>query len=204
MHASVLAVFPSFTSSFEGRIPYMYQDILGLVTVGLGCLIDPSPMAQGLPWVRISDGKPATPNEIDAEWRKIKMAKGLAKQGHLAAKRIASLKLLDAGIDTLARGRLMKNDAYLAHVFPDFQQWPADAQLATHSMAWAMGAGFVWKFPYWTAAAKIQGWAACAQRCLMRTTGNPGLVPRNHANVKLFKSATTNSELPIEVLRGYP
>lgn len=189
MKPSVEAVFPTFTAKFEGRIPYMYLDVLGLVTIGLGCLIDPESLARGLPFVGRRTGKRVPPEVISVEWHNIKAATHLAKQGHSAASRIATLCLEESAIDDLARARLRSTEDFLKRTLTNFESWPADAQLATLSMAWAMGAGFAKKFPGWTKAALAQDWATCAKQCLMRTTGNPGLVPRNKANVAHFTAA---------------
>lgn len=204
MHKDVKRFFPKFTAQFEGRIPWMYQDIKGLVTVGLGCLIDPANTAQGLPWVHISDGHPASTGEIDREWITIKRAKGLAQKGHIAAAMLVSLKLTETGIDLLAQRRLELDERFLKSSFSDFEEWPADAQLGMLSMAWAMGCGFTAKFPKFAAACKSHDWATAAKECLIRTTNNPGLIPRNTANVKLFQTASTPSNLPPRILRGYP
>ena len=41
MRPSVFAAFPGFITRFEGRLPFMYLDTKGLVTTGVGNLIDP-------------------------------------------------------------------------------------------------------------------------------------------------------------------
>ena len=55
----------------EARVFHMYVDILGLVSTGLGNLIDPVGMATSLPWRRL-DGSLATREEIVAAWHKVK------------------------------------------------------------------------------------------------------------------------------------
>jgi hypothetical protein len=89
-------------------------------------------------------------------------------------------------------------------VFHCFDEWPADVQLGIHSMAWAMGAGFMRKFPKFTDACKACDWKRAAVECRMNTVNNPGLVPRNVANKKLFLTAAQKSALPIRIIRGYP
>ena len=54
MHPSVKSVFPSFSTKLEGRVPWMYCDVLGLVTIGIGNLIDPEEAALHLPFVPVS------------------------------------------------------------------------------------------------------------------------------------------------------
>lgn len=204
MHDSVRLAFPKFTERFEGKVPWMYQDIKGLVTVGLGCLIDPATSAAALPWVRNSDGKPASQKEIALEWLRIKNARGIATRGANAARAIATLHLDETGVSQLAIKRLLQHERYLKLIFPNLEKWPADAQLALFSMSWAMGPGFVSNFPKFTVACKEEDWDVAAEQCLMNATNNRGLVPRNKANVQLFRSAATNVAEPIEVLRGWP
>jgi GH24 family phage-related lysozyme (muramidase) len=202
MHNSVRLAFPKFTERFEGRVPWMYQDIKGLITTGLGCLIDGVVEAQALPWQRDSDNNPASAKEIALEWLRIKHAHGIASKGANASRAFSTLHLNGADIDRLALKRLDQHERYLKLIFPEIEHWPADAQLGLFSMSWAMGPGFVVHFPKFTDACKRQDWISTANECIMNATKNPGLVPRNKANVKLYTSASTSTS--IETLRGWP
>ncbi len=193
MYQTVLDIFPSFTAKFEGRISYMYLDVLGLVTIGLGCLIDPAPMAVDLPFLRKSDNKFATSNEILNEWNAIKDNKTLAKHGHLAAKKFATLYLSEQSIDSLASKRMLQFEQDLKKGFPNWDLFPANAQLAILSMSWAMGSFFFKKFPKFTKSCNEMKWLEASTECKMREEGNPGLVPRNEMNKKLLELATENS-----------
>jgi len=201
MRQSVFLAFPEFTTRFEGRVNHMYLDVKGLVTIGLGCLIDPEDLARTLPFVGKSTGKRVDPAVISCEWRNVKSDVSLARLGHTAAAHVTTLRIEDSAVDELARQRLKSTEDYLKKTLRDFEDWPADAQLATLSMAWAMGAGFTKSFPSWTKAALKHDWATCAKQCLMRTAGNPGLVPRNKANVALFLAAST-TDTPDEITAG--
>lgn len=188
MHASVNDAFPAFSKRFEGYVQWMYLDIKGLVTVGVGNLIDPEPNALSLPFVDLS-GARANAAQISAEWRKLKAMPELARKGHRACKAITALRLGDTDIDALVRQRLAANEAGLVKTFGKFPEWPADAQLALLSMAWAMGSGFPARWPRFTAACGSQDWSAAARDCRMKEAGNPGIVPRNDANQRLFQNA---------------
>jgi GH24 family phage-related lysozyme (muramidase) len=50
MFSSVQSAFRSFTEQFEGCVSFMYLDVKGLVTVGIGNLVDPVGVAQALPF----------------------------------------------------------------------------------------------------------------------------------------------------------
>lgn len=188
MHASVNDIFPTFSKRFEGYVQWMYLDIKGLVTVGVGNLIDPEVSALSLPFVDHSGAK-ASAAQISAEWRKLKGMPELAKKGHLACQAITELRLTDADIHTLVRQRLAANEVGLVKTFPEFQGWSADAQLGVLSMAWAMGSGFPAKWPKFKAACLARNWLAAAADCRMKEAGNPGIVPRNDANQRLFQNA---------------
>jgi hypothetical protein len=175
----------------------MYLDIKGLVTVGVGNLIDPVTAATGLPF-RFKDkpgiaipGKLATRAEITAEWNSLKGDQSLAQKGHRACAPITNLELDDDAIDDLIGARLNQNEAYLKRqkAFRDLDNWPADAQLGLLSMAWAMGPGGPPKFRNFSAACEKQDFDTAAEQCKISEAGNPGVVPRNRANRSLFHNA---------------
>jgi len=189
MRDSVKKSFNSFTTKFEGRVSWMYLDIKGLVTVAVGNLIDPVDAALGLPFVHKSTKVAATRDEIRAEWTMLKGKQDLAKKGHKACEAITDLRMTDQGMDDLVLAKLTSNESVLKKSFSDWDAWPADAQLGVLSMAWALGPGFPAHWTKFTAAAKVQDWTAAAANCKINETGNPGVKPRNEADVVLFTNA---------------
>jgi hypothetical protein len=189
MKDSVKNIFPEFSRKFEGYVNWMYLDVKGFVTCGIGNLIDPIQLALQLPFIT-KDGQPATQIEIKSEWQKIKSLKNLAKEGHRSAKKFCNLRLSDDSISILVNNKLEQNEKYLIkNHFPNFNDWPADAQLAVLSMAWALGANFPAKWKTLKSACLSQDWNIAADNCHINEVGNPGIKPRNEANVRLFKSA---------------
>src|SRR4029077_16526193 len=66
---------------FEGKIPYMYLDTRGFVTVGVGKMLKDAAAAKALGFVRRADKSKATPAEIEAEFALIlKQRKGNAAE----------------------------------------------------------------------------------------------------------------------------
>ena len=185
---SVRETFPGFSSPLENRIPYLYQDILGLVTIGIGNLVDSPDAVVGLPFVHADSGTPASREEIVAEWHRIKNAPGLAHAGHLAAKRLRTLELTDAAIDDLVFAKFDLNEARLAGFFPGWSGGPADARRGAHSIAWS-GSYFPNRWPAFVKAAKAGDWTEAAAQSHLDETGNPGLAPRNRADRQLFLNA---------------
>jgi len=189
MRDSVKNIFPDFSKNFEGYVHWMYLDVKGLITIGIGNLIDPVSLAVYLPFTK-KDGTPASKAEIKAEWEQLKARTELAKLGHKAAMKYCSLRLSDEAIANLVRTKLEQNEAYLIkHHFPEFNDWPADAQLAVLSMAWALGSNFPATWKILKAACIAKNWKLAALNCHINEVGNAGVKPRNEANVKLFNSA---------------
>ena len=199
MFPAVQSGFPTFSTKFEGRVPYMYLDVLGLVTVGVGNLVDPVLAAQALPF-RFKNrpgiaapGSAATADQIAAEWQALKNDPSLKTRGYKACEPITQLELSDDAIDSLIIDRLTKNESFLKRQpwFQDFDIWPADAQLGLLSMAWAMGPAGPGNFPSFRAACQRLDFNTAAAQCKMNEAGNPGVVPRNQANFTLFSNAAT-------------
>lgn len=207
MHQSVYVKWHLFSEYLEGRVRFPYLDVLGLVTVGVGNLIDPVSTAIALPF-KHKDGTPATQAEIRNAWNALKNHPGLMVNGQLKplkslhykyAEAVTNLYLSDADIDKLVRSRMDSNEAYLKKVLPNWDLFPADAQLAIMSMAWAVGAGFMKKFPTLTKYLLVSDWGTwdpatktgtgAAGNCTIREAGNPGVVPRNARNRMCFANA---------------
>lgn len=205
MHPSVTAIFPSFSTKFEGRVQWMYLDVKGLVTIGIGNLIDPLTLAQSLPFVHEGTQTKATHAEIAIGWNAVKRRQALRLRSYRVFARLSPLRLPDAAIDTLVTQQLERNVALLNAAFPAFETWPADAQLGLASMAWAMGAGFHVRWPRFTAACRALDFETASQECRMREKGNPGLIARNDANQRMFRNAArvTALGLPADRLK-YP
>jgi len=197
MYPNVQSQFRAFNEPFEGSIAYMYLDVKGLVTVGVGNLIDPVELATALPFRfknNSGTGAPGTlasKDQIAAEWQKLKNDSSLAKKGHLACAPITDLELDDDAIDALIAERLTGNESFLTRQpsFKDLDTWPADAQMALLSMAWAMGPGGFAGFPHFSAACQKLDFTTAAAESKLNEAGNPGLIPRNRANFLLFSNA---------------
>lgn len=192
----VADVFADFSEKFEGYTTFMYTDSKGLVTTGIGNLIDPLPMALQLPW-RKPDGSLASQSEVAAAFNAVKSAWPGVQS--VASQSLTNLRLDKAGIVKLVNSKLNQNVQYLKTVFPNFPSWPADAQLAINSISWAWGPGFarVWgdkgaafiaavnkAQPDFRAAADILTAASVHEESI-----NPGIVPRDAATKELLLNA---------------
>lgn len=210
MHASVRHYFVKFNEPIEARIPYMYLDIKGLVTVGVGNLIDverPSDTTHlqkvldelvKLPFVykrsEPNAGKRASAADILAEWKTVKRKQEGAGLGYKTFANVTKLELENHAIDALAleKADAMERELKRDTAFSHFDQWPADGQLGLLSMAWALGAPKIKaSWPNFKAACRQEDFDAALKHCEISTAGNPGVAKRNTENKRLFKNAAT-------------
>jgi GH24 family phage-related lysozyme (muramidase) len=198
--ASVVNSFFGWSKPMEGYTTYPYSDAHGLVTVGLGLLIDglasgqamgstcghgtstpcgqatPTATARALPW---------SPNNIDADWAAIKAAWPGVQS--LACKGITTSRLSDDAIQDLIASKMKENEAYILQGLPNFAQAPADAQLAVMSMSWAMGPAFTKTWPAFRNAFNSGDYATAAAQSNMKGVG---IDMRNLANKLLLTNAS--------------
>ena len=182
-----------FNTPLEGWTTWMYLDVKGLVTTGMGNLIDPVSVALTLPWQDKRTGQPATQAAIQHEWQLVKGNLALVHDLPSVAAGITNLRLEDADLANLILDKLDRNEAILKAygAFSDFEEWPADAQLGLLSMAWAMGPGFGPNFPHFSQAIAAEDFSTAAGDCAMDTTGNAGLNRRNAADRQAFLYAVS-------------
>ncbi len=142
MRDSVAASFETFSHDLEGRTAYLYLDSAeprGFVTIGVGNLC-PLSFALTLPFVW-PDGRAATRAEITAAWIKVDERQDLKKHGGgiFAGLQGNEIRLPKLAIDAMVERKLVQTDQVLASMFPAWPSWPACAQLALISWAWAVG-----------------------------------------------------------------
>src|SRR5688572_8388886 len=188
MHQSVRDSFHKFSGPLEGAdVPFMYLDSLGLVTFGTGNLADPIELALDHPW-EWPDGKRATRGEIASAWHIVKARQDMAKLGGMAFRKLTTLRLSKEALRAAFFRKLDQHEAILSKRFPEWDLWPADAQLGVHSMAWAMGGHFTRKFPKFTAACLRGDFAGAATECAI-SPARGTVIERNRRNRVLFENA---------------
>ena len=92
MQSAVRSAWRRFNEQLEGLTNWMYLDIKGLVTTGMGNLIDPIEAALRLTW-HGADGSTAAPDVVRHEWSRIKTNLAFAHLGASAARRATTLHL---------------------------------------------------------------------------------------------------------------
>jgi hypothetical protein len=209
MHQAVINHWHEFSEPLEGRVPHMYLDIIGLVTCGVGNLIDasragsksPWSPALALPWT-LEDGTRATREQVIGDWQRLKSQPALAKLHYKFAGKVTVCRLTDQAIDDLVLSKLREFERELVKHFPGWDGFPADAQLGICSMAWAVGPAFAIKFTNFARAVNAGDWLGAQASCKIREQGNPGVVPRNARNRHCFENAArvVALDMPRDVL----
>lgn len=189
MHDSVRCGWVDFNEPLEGIVLSFYADVLGLITIGMGCLVDPLGAALALP-MQHPDGTYATRAEIATAWHAVKSDPACKVKGwrYAAALPANQLRLSRSEVETLIFQKLGQLDAAMRYRFDHWDDWPAPAQMGVLSMCWAMGSGFVTKFPKFTAACRRGDWATAAAECAISPERGT-VVERNRRNRALFLEA---------------
>ena len=195
---------------------YMYEDILGLVTTGMGNMIEvpagawptqtnPSKSgtitAEGLHagWTH-ADGSPATDDEIHVEFAHIKRCWGQGgwePRGGFTpnGRAVATLWLPEPAAMRLISSKLQAFAADLATQLHGWADYPADGQLALLSHAWACGDSLsAWpKFRGFLNASPTDWRGAAGDGYIYGPSHSviAGITPRNDANVRLMLNAAT-------------
>jgi len=192
MYDSVRNSFAAFSAPLEGSVPWMYQDTLGKVTIGIGNLIDSHESAWatrnfGGTFVHKDDMiTEAGEAEVYADWDRVSGDPSL-KGNWKAAEVPTNLRLTEAGVASLAANKLQAFEDSLRQTaeFAAVDGWPADAQLALFSIAWAQGTIFD-DWPNFRAACAAQDWNAAVAQCNL---GNQWLGKRNAVNRGMLRNA---------------
>lgn len=194
MNPDARDTFQAFSLRFEGLTDWMYLDILGLVTIGVGNLIDPLSTAFAFDYVR-TDGSPASHADVSAAWTLVKSRTDLKLRGGGAFKYLTTVRATRASIDRVFYAKLDANEAVVRRDYlPSFDALPSEAQTVIMSMAWAAGAHIFALFPKFLAAVRAGDWSTAADECRLDDRGNRGLTPRNEANRRLLESLVTGGQ----------
>ena len=222
MRQAVRDTFFDFTVGHEGFTPFPYCDTLNLVTTGVGNLIDAGirngfdisatamAPAMRLPWKFRGPGWTSknpiaagacSAADIREAWIRCKLQEqqvpGFNQKGGFAYASLTPITLDMQGIKDLFNSTLSNFESTLAARYSGFQTWPADAQLALLSMAWAMGPGF--NFPAFKSAVDKLDFNSAATQSFFKGGGGtleaPGGDPlksragRNRENFIMFTNA---------------
>lgn len=196
MRSVVPSAFLRFTEPLEGGVPCLYNDIYGGTTIAYGDLCNTPAAVVALPLMK-PGGIPATAAEKVAAFYAVHDDPLAASKGWRYAATLTTLRLTREAMQALALAKLASNDAALARMLPDWEDYCGHAQLAMHSWAWAVGPAS--PFSRLFAALKARDFLAAAVEIHIDEDGpdhihgtaddNRGLIARNVANRILMRNA---------------
>lgn len=136
MHLAAGSVWYQFISRDEGDVPFMYLDTKGLVTVGVGNLIDPMSLALPLPFQfkpgnRLNQpaGTNASRVQIETEWKHLKSHPSRARfasGGHRLCAGETNLEMSVGARRQLFDQTTATFETTLKRYFLDCDRWPAE------------------------------------------------------------------------------
>lgn len=204
--ANIEHLFPGYTKELEGEFLCIYTDTKRLLTTSAGVLIDPLPRALSLEWWL--GGRRATEQEVVNDWNAIKSRalkltdEDLKKWPAKMQAPLTSVRLKSDYNERLIINRLRANYTYVVtHLLPDLPGAPADAIMATMSLAWGVGAAFDQTKPPRLAfieAMRKGEWLAAGAAARMREDNNRGVIPRNKHQDLMFSNAATVTRRGLE------
>lgn len=154
---------------WEGNVLYMYLDSVGLVTVGIGNLLRTVESAQRLPFINVSNGKPATDAEVASAFSAVSQKN--AGLHWTKYKLEPSIEISEDTSRDLALTRLRTE--FLPGIrrkFPAFDDYPRSAQRFIVDMAYNGGVGYFAK-RHMVGAIERRQWLEAVP--LVPTKGNP-------------------------------
>jgi GH24 family phage-related lysozyme (muramidase) len=173
-----------YLRKYEGVVNFMYLDVVGLVTTGVGFLLADAAAAGPLDFTLRDTGAPATDDEKRADWEAVHAR----PKAELAAsyRPFTLLDLSDAAIDSELIRRIDGFARNLQSRFPQFGEFPDTAQIGLLDMVYSLGPGGLFRgFPRFCTAVDRLDWPACASEGL-RGNVSPA---RNEELQQLFLAA---------------
>jgi GH24 family phage-related lysozyme (muramidase) len=147
----------------EGVVSYMYLDVVGLVTIGVGFMLPSPDAAEALNLVCRDTRAPASAEQKRQDWESVHTQ---AKAKLAAAyKPFTKLDLPDSEIDSELAKRLNDFTKNLNNRFPEFTAFPATVQIGLLDMIYSLGPrGLYHGYPKLCAAAETLDWKTCAEQ----------------------------------------
>jgi GH24 family phage-related lysozyme (muramidase) len=155
----------------EGVVRYMYLDVVGLVTIGVGFMLPNADAVTALNLVRRSDSAPASADEKRQDWESVH-SQGKAKPAQ-TYEQFTKLELPDSEIDRELTKRVNDFQRNLTSRFPSFDGFPDEAQIGLLDLIYSLGPrGLFNGYPKLCAAAELGNWKACAEQSTRRNVSD--------------------------------
>lgn len=168
---------------WEGVIPYLYLDSVGLVTIGIGFMLPNVFSASTLPFVNTS-GEPSTQAEIAADFNRVKSlpANKLPTYYHS----FSSPLLPQAEINRLLAANVSSFEISLRKMYSGYDTYPDSVKVGLIDMCYNLGsAKLKAQYPKFNRAVQTHNWILAADQCHR----NGPSAERNEFTQKLFLEA---------------
>lgn len=219
----VLAVKPEATAGLvdmtltrEGYLVYFYADAKGLISIGKGFLAE----SGGAPAIPASLVFNCVPAAVRASWLAVK-AEYMREQARFARGETTKTARINGGahyievpgniaratresVEATFLAHVAVDEAHLRTVFPEWDEWPWQAQLSTSSIAYAAGRYVEVDWPRFTAACRANDWGTAALECkpspAEMAKQNDSFQRRIVEQVRLFREAAQLRDTVPEVI----
>lgn len=154
--------FRQHATNFEGNVSFMYLDVGGNVTVGLGHRLASAGKAQKLLFLERKTKVTAHAKHIENAFNLVRNS-GLAGAHHSKFKNLTHIDLSLTDIDKLFDADVDEFVNQLGSFFKGYETYPGKMQLAMLDMAFNMGTkNFFNKFKKFRAALALRNWIKVA------------------------------------------
>jgi GH24 family phage-related lysozyme (muramidase) len=154
----------------EGATTWLYCDVRGFVTVGIGNLVASSDAAKAYPFVHRDTNAWANDAEKIAGWQAIKDAFDSTKSAAFYAGK-CDLRLAMDYVKSLVSTRLANEFLPgLVRLCPQFATFPLPARRALVDMIFNLGVHGIAMFPHMLAACNAGDWMTAARQCHRETS----------------------------------
>ncbi len=151
---------------YEGKVPHMYLDSRGFVTVGVGHLLSKVEDAQKVLFQK-ANGEAASAEDIAAEFTRV-----AEQQGNRVAsyyKQFTTLSLSDDTMDQLTNKHIDSFYDELKVIYDDFDTFPSSVKLALFDLIFNLGmTSLRKKWPKLNGCVAAKDWAGAADNCRRR------------------------------------
>jgi GH24 family phage-related lysozyme (muramidase) len=148
---------------YEGRVPHLYLDSRGFVTVGVGHLLSSVENAKALDFVTMT-GELATENMIAEEYQVVSTREANRVASYYQS--FTQLRLSDSAIDQLTVKHIDSFYGELKIIYSEFDSFPSDIKLALFDLIFNLGmTSLRKKWPKFNGCIASKDWVAAADNC---------------------------------------
>lgn len=147
---------------WEGVVPYMYLDSVGLVTIGVGFMLPNVYAASTLPFLNTKD-ELASQVEIAIDYNRVKSLPSNKLPTYYHS--FSSLLLPPSEINRLLAANVNSFEVSLRRMYPDYGIYPDAVKVALIDMVYNLGAAKLQaQYPKFNAAVRAHDWQLAASQ----------------------------------------